>query len=231
MKAATQQQFYVAFYLCGLTSGIQASFSPEVAPPTTDPTSPTYFSARTSLSITVPFGTAPGLYNLAVRGRYARTPTSPADGGPSLDSMSPQTAILTIHGDGSASLVPSSFETSITGQTCTSLPPAFAVTPTPTLSPTDVQVSARISNAHPAPGEFVTVYGTITVRGQPAGASMLSKWYLPTGIKPCYNFTNAQGVASCTMQNNNPYPGWVVIVQLIFTYNGQNYLTSTSYTM
>jgi hypothetical protein len=231
LTAATPQTYSVAFYACGLAGGIQLSFSPELAPSNYDPSSSTLYSSRTTLSVSVPYGAAPGIYTLAVRGHYALGPTQPVSGGPSPGDISPQTVVVTVNGNGTSSLASSDVPAAITGQTCTPLPAGFSPTPTPTLAPSDVQVSAGISDSHPVAGEYVTAHGTISVRGRPASASILFKWYLPTGIKTCYNFTNSQGSASCTMRNTNPYPGWVVIVQLLFTYNGQTYLASTSYTM
>jgi hypothetical protein len=136
-----------------------------------------------------------------------------------------------VNHDGSASLAASNFEVSTTGQTCTPLPPGVLAAPTSTPSAADVQVSVRVSDSHPAAGETVTAYGTITVRGAPASASMLTKWYLPTGIATCYALTDVHGVAKCPMRNDNPYYGWVVVVQALFTYNGQTFLANTSYTM
>src|SRR5205823_6491214 len=101
---------------------------------------------------------------------------------------------------------------------------------TATPAAADVQVGVSVSNAHPKADEVVTATGTIKVKGQPAQASILFKWYLPTGIATCYVLTNSQGVGTCTQTNSKPLSGWVVQVQAIFTFNGQTFTTVTSYT-
>ncbi len=100
---------------------------------------------------------------------------------------------------------------------------------TNTVGPTTV--SASVSNPSPARYTVVTVYGQLIVRGLPAvGATMTTTWHYKTTTVGCSDTTDNSGQASCSRGIGNATVGYRVVIEVIFTYNGQTYSTSTSFT-
>lgn len=92
-------------------------------------------------------------------------------------------------------------------------------------------VQACVSNSTPAAGANVTVYGRLIVNGQPAGgAQMNTSWHYKTTTSSCSSTAGSDGIASCTRDTGRPTKGYTVTISVYFTYNGQNYSGSTSFT-
>ena len=109
-------------------------------------------------------------------------------------------------------------------------PPAPAPTPPP--PPTvNVQVSASVNNAAPSQYSYVTVSGTFLNNGQPvSGVEMDTAWHYKTTTSYCSGTTDGSGVASCSRDISRATIGYTVQIDVTFTWQGQTYTTSTSFT-
>ncbi len=107
-------------------------------------------------------------------------------------------------------------------------PPRPAPTPVPQGR---VQTAAAVSNPNPSQNTDVTVYGRFTVDGRPVnGVQMDTVWHYRTTTPGCSGRTGPDGEASCTRYISGATRGYRVIIDVIFTYNGQRYTTQTSFT-
>jgi len=112
--------------------------------------------------------------------------------------------------------------------TTTAPPPATTTAPAPN---GQVTVSASVSNSSPTQNSTVTVSGKFLVGGQPvAGVSMNATWNYKTTTSYCDGTTGSDGVASCSRDIGRAAKGYTVSVNLSFSYNGQTYTASTSFT-
>jgi len=162
---------------------------------------------------------------------YEQTPGGASPRPVAVQDLSPHAVTLTVSSGGVTSLAPSSAQLPVTGTTCSQLPAGFAPTPTPTPAAGDVTVTAAMTPANPSPNAPVTVTGSLLVSGRAVpGLEMRSKWYTQYGIKECDAITDQNGVASCTLPNADAWPGYSVVVQVIFSYIGQDFVAYTSYT-
>ncbi len=92
-------------------------------------------------------------------------------------------------------------------------------------------VSASVSDPNPPKYSLETVYGQLTVNGLPAvGATMTTTWHYKTTTVGCSDITNSSGQASCSRTIGNATLGYRVVIDVVFSYNGRTYSTSTSFT-
>lgn len=90
---------------------------------------------------------------------------------------------------------------------------------------------AWVSDPHPGKYSAETVYGKLIVNGLPAqGASMDTTWHYRTTTSYCSGTVGSDGVGSCTKNTGNVTIGYTVVIDVVFTYNGRTYSTSTSFT-
>jgi hypothetical protein len=93
-------------------------------------------------------------------------------------------------------------------------------------------VRAYVSNPNPVQNSNVTVYGQLVVNGLGAnGAVMDTSWHYKTTTSSCSGTAGPDGVASCTRNIGGASHGYTVVISVVFTYNGQTYTTSTSFTI
>ena len=92
-------------------------------------------------------------------------------------------------------------------------------------------VSASVSNSSPSQYSNVTVYGNFKNNGQPvSGVQMDTSWHYKTTTSACSGTTGTDGTASCTRGISDATAGYTVSIGVTFTWNGQSYTTSTSFT-
>jgi hypothetical protein len=92
-------------------------------------------------------------------------------------------------------------------------------------------IRAYVSNPNPVQFSNVTVYGELIVKGLGAsGATMDTTWHYKTTTVGCSGTAGADGVASCTRNISGASHGYMVVIDVVMTYNGQTYTTSTSFT-
>jgi hypothetical protein len=109
------------------------------------------------------------------------------------------------------------------------LPPAGCLPETDGAKKTMVEVCT--DNTAPAPYSNVAVYGRLVVNGIPANtAKMDTTWNFATAMRACSGTASGDGVASCTINTGNTSPGYTVVINVRFSYNGQVYTTTTSFT-
>jgi hypothetical protein len=122
-------------------------------------------------------------------------------------------------------------------------PPATTTAPPTTSAPATVSASgclpatssdgvqACVSNASPTKNSNVTVYGRLVVGGKAiSGATMNTSWHYKTTTSSCSGTSGTDGVASCTRDISRATSGYTVNIDVVFTYNGQSYSGSTSFT-
>ncbi|HEX6506783.1 MAG TPA: hypothetical protein VF221_04045, partial [Chloroflexota bacterium] len=220
------------FYVCGLPRNASASFDANPSTSTVDFDSPLRASARTKLSVAIPYDSLPDTYSLAVFAMYKSENGSPVGQPAGGAYVTPNAFLLTVGSAGHASLtVPSAAGLPSTSN-CSPIDSSFRPAPTATPGASDVAVTASVSNTKPAPGELVQVTGKVTVRGQPQyGAAMTAKWYFPFSVGTCNGVTDATGQATCSITNAHTLPGFLVLVQVSFSVNGQTYYGYVNYTM
>lgn len=212
--------YRAGFFVCGLPAGVTATFDP-------NPAAAGGLSAQTTLSISVPYGTPPGPYDLAIHAYAEDLHGNPTNGA----ALQPPGAELTVAASGSASLAPLATAPAIGLQGCSQPPAGFAPAPTATPNPNDVQVVAWVSNAHPSAGQQETVYGSIQLNGQGVAAvPMTTHWYYPNNILTCGGVTGSTGIASCSLVEQQTIPDQTVVIQVTFTFDGRQYNTDAMFT-
>lgn len=111
----------------------------------------------------------------------------------------------------------------------TALPPPVipAAGCLPASSTTGTTVQACVSNPAPAKGSNVTVFGRLIVQGKAiSGVKMNARWNFFERTQECTSGdSNAQGVASCSVNVGNDSSGYQVDIRVSFDYNGQTYQT------
>lgn len=141
--------------------------------------------------------------------------------------------------------------------TPTSVPDTATPTPEPTLTPvpTDTAVAtatavptntpqprttegtpepfkayAWLDNYYPAPGSVVTVHGSLYQYGRPVcGANMGVTIRYTCGIDYCSAFTDIKGRAACARTVGCQLPDYWAYVDVVFTYEGQQYYAKTGF--
>jgi len=111
------------------------------------------------------------------------------------------------------------------------LPPSASPSPAP--SPVaNYQVSATVSNDSPTQNTRVTVTGRLTNNGQGVtGATMETTWHYKTTAPGCTGGpSGADGTMSCTRDISRATKGYTVVIDVLITYQGQTFTTSTSFT-
>lgn len=118
------------------------------------------------------------------------------------------------------------------------MPPSASPSPAPPVpspSPSPIanyQVSATVSNTSPTHNTRVTVTGRLTNNGQGvAGATMATTWHYKTTAPGCTGGpSGADGTMSCTRDISTAAKGYTVVIDVLITYQGQTFTTSTSFT-
>jgi hypothetical protein len=213
----------VAFVVCGLPDGATASFDPNPA----RSFSAAVDTAKSALTVFTPYTLASTTSLLAIHASYVDSSGTVEGAG----AVHPRAAILTVDGNGQPSLQPSDTAAAEGNTNCSPLPASY-VPPTPALTNGSVSIASSVSDTHPYAGETVTITGSIQVGGRPAsGVLMRTNWYFPTGVQSCDASTGADGTAACSLPNTNPSAGYVVQIQVVFEYEGQQFTTYSSYIM
>lgn len=231
LKSQAAVGYSAGFYVCGLPAGVTATFQPNPADSAHDETSPSYGSAQTTVTVSVPYTVAPTTYGLTFYAFYRDSAgvvhRAVPDG-----TVSPQFAVLTVAPD-HASLQAAAGVPPDSGLNCSGIPRGYEPAPLPTTGPSDYSLTTWVSDAHPVLGETETVYARLTYLGQPvAYASVNFAWY-SYGItrSPCYVLTDKTGTASCSAVNSTPLAGVPVTIEASVYYNGFTFNGWTSYTM
>jgi hypothetical protein len=88
-----------------------------------------------------------------------------------------------------------------------------------------------VSNPSPTQNSEETAYGRILVNGQGvAGVAMDTAWNYKTTTSYCSGVTDASGTASCSRDISRATVGYPVNINVVFSYNGQQYSASTTFT-
>jgi hypothetical protein len=88
-----------------------------------------------------------------------------------------------------------------------------------------------VSNPRPSAGQLETVTGIIQVKGQPVASVLIhTHWYFPDALRSCDAVTGADGAGSCSLVVERTIPNQTVLIQLIFVFNGTQYITYASFT-
>lgn len=224
------QQYVVAFVVCGLPPGVTASFDPNPVVSQPSPTAPGGGSAQTVMTVSSDWTATPNDYGLEIFALY-QNPQGVSAPTPPGGAIQPRAAILHLT-DTSASLTAADAVPATNYQGCSPVPASFQPAPVPTSDPGSVKVTSTISDSHPAANESLTATGQITANGQPVyNVPVHFAFYGPRGIPGCDRTTDAYGKASCSWVNSQPLPGYQVLVQITFSYQGRVYTTDTSYVM
>jgi len=94
-----------------------------------------------------------------------------------------------------------------------------------------VSVYGAVSDSHPTAGEIETVTGVIHVQGQPAASVLIhTHWYFPDAVRSCDAVTGLDGSGSCSLVVERTIPNQTVLIQLIFVFNGAQYITYAAFT-
>lgn len=93
-------------------------------------------------------------------------------------------------------------------------------------------VEAQVSDAAPRRNSTVTVTGRLLREGRGvAGANMRAVWHYKSGDSECQGgVSNDEGYASCSRSIGSATAGFTVTIDVIFTYEGQEYMAQTSFT-
>jgi hypothetical protein len=223
--------YSAGFYVCGLPAGVTATFQPNPVSSAQDDNSPSYGSAQTTVTVSVPYTVAPNTYGLTFYAFYRDSAgvvhRAVPDG-----TISPQFALLTVSA-AHASLQPAAGVPPDSGLNCSGIPQGYEPAPLPTTGPSDYALTTWVSDAHPALGETVTVYARLTYFGQPvSNASVNFAWYSYAVTRaPCYVVTDGTGTASCSMVNSYPLAGLPVTIEATVYYNNFTFNSWTTYTM
>jgi hypothetical protein len=217
------------FVVCGLPEGVQARFDPNPSVSAPEQVFGPISSAKTKLTVSTFWNAVPNVYGLEVFAYHQDANGDPTGRGSFVD---PQALVLTIDDERHVSLQPAFDVIPTNGQGCSPAPTGFGPVLQPTPSPSEIQVSATVSNANPAPNGAITLSGSIKGRGQPlANVPAQFTFYGPYAMPSCNTFTDFQGVATCSRLNTNPLHGYRVLVQVTFQYDGRTYTAYTSYVM
>jgi hypothetical protein len=223
--------YSAGYFVCGLPSGATATFSPNPVQSEQDDTSTTYGSARTTVTLSVPYTVAANTYGLTFYASYQNAEGKVVQGLPG-GAVAPRFAVLTVQ-PGHASIQAADAVPAANGQGCSPIPPGYQPIPQPTPGAGNYSVTSWVSNAHPARGETVTAYARLTLNGQPVfGAATNFLWY-SYGVTraPCHVVTDGTGTASCSTVNSTPLAGVPVTIEVTMLHNGFTFDTWTSYTM
>jgi hypothetical protein len=232
VQASVLQRTTVEFQVCGLPQSTAATFTPNGAVSAQGKAPPPEGIVTSQLAISVPHGTPPSTYELHISAFYKSSSGAPESYPAGGSVITPSSLVLTVDAAGNASLSVPPYP-GVAGTTnCSPLDPSFVPAPTATPGPSDISVSAAISNQFPPVNQPVSVTGTLLVKGVPQyGALMTAKWYLPFSILTCTSVTDVNGRASCGFVNSGALPNYPVQVQLSFVVNGITYYAYTLYYM
>ena len=101
----------------------------------------------------------------------------------------------------------------------------------PAISTSGDTVQACVSNSSPSQNSNVTVYGRLIVGGKAiSGSQMNARWGFKTTTSYCSGTSDGNGIASCTRDISRASHGYTVNINISFSYNGQSYNGSTSFT-
>ncbi len=90
---------------------------------------------------------------------------------------------------------------------------------------------ACVSLPNPPKNSNLTVYGRLIIKGvATSGVAMSSTWNFSSGPVSCNGTAGTDGVASCTRSVGESSKGQEVTISVSFSYNGQSYSASTSFT-
>jgi hypothetical protein len=143
----------------------------------------------------------------------------------------PITVLLKVDASGQTTLAPSDIPTGIGFTGCSTPPPGFGTPATATPVTGVLAVSAFVSDSHPQTNEVETVFGEAEVNGAPqSGVPFHAIWFLPEGQRTCDGVTTSTGIGSCSLPLTQTTPGYGVVIQLTFQYNGRQYLSYASFT-
>jgi hypothetical protein len=117
--------------------------------------------------------------------------------------------------------------------------PTATATPVPTNTPQPSAIEATLApfqayawmdNYYPAPGSVVTVHGSLERFGRPVcGANMGATFRYTCGTDYCSAFTGLDGKALCSRNIGCALPGYWVIVDVVFTFEDQQYYARTGF--
>jgi hypothetical protein len=120
--------------------------------------------------------------------------------------------------------------------TNTPLPTVTAVptnTPQPRAAegtPEPFKAYAWLDNYYPAPGSVVTVHGSLYQYGRPVcGANMGVTFRYTCGSDYCSAYTDIKGKAACARNIGCQLPNYWAYVDVVFTYEGQQYYAKTGF--
>jgi hypothetical protein len=95
-----------------------------------------------------------------------------------------------------------------------------------------IQAGAGVNDPTPPQNSDVTVSGCITQDGHGIfGVPMATTWHFKSGDQICnYGVSDPKGIASCALGIDHAPPGYTVVVDVDFTYQGEHYTAQTSFT-
>jgi micrococcal nuclease len=116
--------------------------------------------------------------------------------------------------------------------TPTTRPPAATTAPQPAAPSAAFQLVASVSNASPTKNSTVAVTARLTQNGQGVpGATMRTVWNYKTTESACEGGpSGATGSMTCERKISQATAGYTVVIDVMVTYQGQYYRTTTSFT-
>ncbi len=115
-----------------------------------------------------------------------------------------------------------------------SVSPLPAPPPAPVPSPVadNFQVTSSVSNTSPTQNSRVTVTARLTNNGQGvAGATLNTTWHYKTTTPGCTGSpSGGDGTMSCTRDISTAGKGYTVVIDVVVSYQGRTFATSTSFT-
>ncbi len=116
--------------------------------------------------------------------------------------------------------------------------PAPSASPVPSTAPAPspvadtFQVTASVSNASPTQNTRVTVTARLANNGQGvAGATLNTTWHYKTTTPGCTGGpSGGDGTVSCTRDISTASKGYTVVIDVVVSYQGRTYTTTTSFT-
>ena len=115
----------------------------------------------------------------------------------------------------------------------TGTPPVLRPTAPPVAPANTARLVASVSNASPTKNTVVTVTATLTDGGGQglAGATMQTTWRYKTTTSSCAGGpSGASGTMTCGRSISQATAGYTVAIDVLVTYQGQTYRTTTSFT-